>query len=98
MLSTPTYILLNEIAGTAAKRPIGALMLVTGLSSSVFWPITAALTDWLGWRTALVIYSAAMILVCFPLHAFGLPDRRPESVRTCGRATPGRPKNPPMRG
>ena len=45
MLSTATYILLNEIAGAGAKRPIGALMLVTGLSSSLFWPITAALTE-----------------------------------------------------
>lgn len=95
MLSTPTYILLNEIAGTAAKRPIGALMLVTGLSSSVFWPITAALTGWLGWRTALVIYSASMLLVCFPLHAFGLPDRRPERVPTghASEAATARPRN-----
>ncbi|MDQ8731565.1 MFS transporter [Bradyrhizobium sp. LHD-71] len=76
MLSTATYILLNEIAGIGAKRPIGALMLVTGLSSSLFWPITAALTDALGWRLTLVIYSASMVAVCFPLHAFGLPRRR----------------------
>ena len=41
MLSTATYILLNEVVGSGAKRPIGALMLMTGLSSSLFWPITA---------------------------------------------------------
>ena len=82
MLSTPTYILLNEVAGSAAKRPIGALMLVTGLSSSVFWPITAALSGQLGWRWTVAIYGVTMIVLCFPLHAFGLPDRRPERVRT----------------
>jgi predicted MFS family arabinose efflux permease len=75
MLSTATYILLNEIAGIGARRPIGALMLVTGLSSSLFWPITASLTGAFGWRTTLVIYSAATVLVCFPLYVFGLPPR-----------------------
>jgi predicted MFS family arabinose efflux permease len=76
MLSTATYILLNEVAGVGAKRPIGALMLVTGLSSSLFWPITAALTSAFGWRTALIIYAAATVLICFPLHFFCLPPRQ----------------------
>jgi MFS family permease len=49
-LATATYILLNEIAGRAARRAIGALMLVTGLASSVFWPTTSFLSDALGWR------------------------------------------------
>lgn len=79
MLSTATYILLNEIAGVGAKRPIGALMLVTGLSSSLFWPITAALTSAFGWRPTLVIYSVAMVAVCFPLHIFCLPPRQKPS-------------------
>jgi hypothetical protein len=83
MLSTATYILLNEIAGLGAKRPIGALMLVTGLSASLFWPTTAALAGAFGWRTTLVIYSAAMVLVCLPLHVFGLPRR--EKPRAGGK-------------
>jgi MFS family permease len=81
MLSTPTYILLNELAGAAAKRPIGALMLVTGLSSSVFWPITAALTGAIGWRWTVAIYGVTMIVICFPLHYFGLPQRRSDRAR-----------------
>ncbi len=68
-------------------------MLVTGLSSSVFWPITAALSGAVGWRATLLIYGAAMVLVCFPLHVFGLPQRRrppagertPRDERTCER-------------
>ena len=77
MLSTPTYILLNEVAGAGAKRLIGALMLVTGLSSSLFWPITAALSDWMGWRATVSFYGVLAIGVCFPLHVFALPARRP---------------------
>ena len=76
MLSTATYILLNEVAGSGAKQPIGALMLITGLSSSLFWPITAWLTGLVGWRVTLLIYAASMVLICFPLHMFGLPQRR----------------------
>jgi hypothetical protein len=96
MLSTATYILLNEIAGVGARRPIGALMLVTGLSASLFWPTTAALAGAFGWRTTLVIYSAAMVLVCLPLHVFGLPRREKpraggQPVQTDGaKGDPGR--------
>lgn len=90
MLSTATYILLNEVAGVEAKRPIGALMLVTGLSSSLFWPITAALSDALGWRPTLVIYGAAMVVVCFPLHFFCLPARRRRPTSGEGREAAGR--------
>ncbi|WP_430640451.1 MFS transporter [Bradyrhizobium zhanjiangense] len=51
-LSTASYIALHEIAGQYAKRAIGALMLVNGLSSSVFWPITSLITEAAGWRSA----------------------------------------------
>lgn len=74
-LSTAAYIMLNEVAGRSAKGAIGALMLVTGLSSSIFWPTTAALSHLVGWRGTCLLYAAAMILVCLPLYTFGLPRR-----------------------
>jgi MFS family permease len=74
-LSTASYILLNEIAGRDAKRSIGALMLMTGLSSTIFWPITALLSAEAGWRVTCLVYAAAMGLVCVPLYMFGLPHR-----------------------
>jgi len=77
-LSTASYIMLNEIAGRNARNAIGALMLVTGLSSSIFWPTTAFLSASAGWRSACLLYAAAMGLVCLPLYVFGLP-RRPRS-------------------
>jgi predicted MFS family arabinose efflux permease len=72
-LATATYILLNEIAGRAARRAIGALMLVTGLASSVFWPTTSFLSGVMGWRGTCLVYAALMVLVCLPLYIFGLP-------------------------
>ena len=72
-LATATYILLNEIAGRAARRAIGALMLVTGLASSVFWPTTSFLSDAVGWRGTCLVYAGLMVLICLPLYTFGLP-------------------------
>lgn len=77
-LTTAAYIMLNEIAGDAAKSAIGALMLVTGLSSSIFWPTTACLSGLVGWRMGCLVYAGSLILVSLPLNAFGLP-RRPRS-------------------
>jgi MFS family permease len=74
-LSTSAYILLNEIAGRGARSAIGALMLVTGLSSSIFWPTTAWLSDALGWRGVCLAYAASMVLVSLPLYIFGVPRR-----------------------
>jgi predicted MFS family arabinose efflux permease len=74
-LSTGAYIMLNEVAGRGAKSAIGALMLVTGLSSSIFWPTTSFLSSHLGWRGTCLVYAAMMLLVNLPLYA-SLPPRR----------------------
>ncbi|SFN33713.1 Predicted arabinose efflux permease, MFS family [Bradyrhizobium sp. Rc3b] len=75
-LSTGAYIMLNEVAGRQAKNAIGALMLVTGLSSSIFWPTTSFLSGHLGWRGTCLVYAAMLILVSLPLYAFVAPRRR----------------------
>jgi predicted MFS family arabinose efflux permease len=74
-LATATYILLNEVAGRGARRAIGAMMLVTGLSSSIFWPTTSFLSGAVGWRGTCLVYAAMLILVSLPLYVFGLPHR-----------------------
>lgn len=75
-LSTGAYIMLNEIAGRQAKSAIGALMLVSGLSSSIFWPATSFLSDHFGWRVTCLVYAAMLMLISLPLLAFGAPRRR----------------------
>ena len=82
-LATATYILLNEIVGSAARRAIGALMVVTGLASSVFWPTTSYLAGVMGWRGTCLVYAGLMIFICLPLNVFGLP-RRAESEEVGG--------------
>lgn len=75
-LSTGAYIMLNEVAGRGAKNAIGALMLVTGLSSSIFWPATSALSGLLGWRGTCLVYAAMMLVINLPLYAFLAPRRK----------------------
>ncbi|MBR0820811.1 MFS transporter [Bradyrhizobium liaoningense] len=77
-LSTGAYIMLNEVAGRRAKNAIGGLMLVTGLSSSLFWPTTSFLSGLLGWRGTCLVYAAMMLVINLPLYAFFAP--RPKTA------------------
>lgn len=79
-LSTAAYIYLNEVLGREAKGAIGALMLLTGLSSSVFWPLTALLVEQLGWRMTCFVFAATPLFVCLPLYGLGLPAQSPVRV------------------
>ena len=87
-LATATYILLNEIAGGTQGARSARMMLVTGLSSSIFWPTTSFLSGALGWRGTCLVYAAMLVLVCLPLYVFGLPrrtERKMMSARWCRR-------------
>ena len=93
MLTTSAYVALNEIAGQQSKSAIGALMVVTGLSSSIFWPATALLSGMVGWRTTCLVFAAAMVAICLPLYAFGLP-RRAAVAASAAMASGGRSAQP----
>ena len=67
-LSAPCYAAVVEREGTNAKRIIAILMLFTGLSASIFWPVLTALSDAFGWRNTFLICAALQIFLCLPLH------------------------------
>ncbi|WP_252511123.1 MFS transporter [Phreatobacter aquaticus] len=73
-LTTSAYVYLNAVAGKRAKSMIGSLMLVTGLASSIFWPLTAFLSAQIGWRATVAIYAMSLVIVAVPLLQFGLPQ------------------------
>jgi hypothetical protein len=95
-LSTSAYAMLSEIAGSKAKSAIGALLLATGLSSSVFWPVTAFLAGAVGWRDTALIYALLMVAVCTPLYVFCLPRREAVSdglaTASTAKPAPARPE------
>lgn len=96
-LSTASYIVLNEVAGLRARSAIGALMLVTGLSSSIFWPITSALSAHVGWRTTCLLYSGLLLAVSLPLFVFLLPRRVHDHLSPATGATESGPVAVPAR-
>ncbi|MFN5686157.1 MFS transporter [Bradyrhizobium sp.] len=96
-LSTASYIVLNEVAGLRARSAIGALMLVTGLSSSIFWPITSALSAHVGWRTTCLLYSGLLLAVSLPLFVFLLPRRVHDHLSPATGATESGPGAVPAR-
>ncbi|MGH6643188.1 MAG: MFS transporter [Bradyrhizobium sp.] len=87
-LATAAYIMLNEVAGRGARRGIGAMMLVTGLASSIFWPTTSLLSDAVGWRGTCLVYSGMLLLLCLPLYYFGLPRRAEPADEAIAAAQP----------
>ncbi|AMJ60907.1 MFS transporter [Bosea sp. PAMC 26642] len=64
-----------DLMGPRTSRVIGLMMLATGLSSAVFWPLAAVLTDTYGWRATWWIFGALQIVVVFPIYA-AIPRRR----------------------
>lgn len=59
---------LVQIAPREAKRNITYLTLIAGFSSTLFWPMTAWLGLHLPWRQVYLIFAAANLVLCAPLH------------------------------
>lgn len=65
---------LARAAGPTARRPMSQITLFGGLASTVMWPVGHALSGWLGWRGAVLVY-AALALATVPLY-LALPRQR----------------------
>jgi MFS family permease len=57
------------------RKRIGILTLTGGLASTVFWPLTHALVEQLGWRAATAALGALHLALCAPLHWLTVPTR-----------------------
>jgi MFS family permease len=58
---------------------LAILTLVGGLSSPIFIPLAGALVAHVGWRSTLVVFGSAQLVVALPLHAL-LLRRHPEDL------------------
>ncbi|WP_342361469.1 MFS transporter [Terrarubrum flagellatum] len=63
---------LNWLTKGHARQPITLVTLAGGFASTVFWPITQALLQHVGWREVYFIYAALQALLCAPLLFVGL--------------------------
>lgn len=71
----PAFAALTRFFGTDAVRALTILTLAAGFASTVFAPLTAALSTQLSWRHTYLVLAAMMAVITVPAHFFGL--RRP---------------------
>lgn len=71
----PAFAAITQWHGSRRVEGLTVLTLVAGFSSTVFAPLTTALSGPLGWRGVYVAFAVLLLLVAVPLHATAL--RRP---------------------
>jgi len=66
----------------------------------VFWPIGHALNAAYGWRATLLIFAAVNLVLCLPLHWFGLARRETAAQAVAAHASEATaaPTGPPLEG
>ena len=73
-LYEPAFAVVTAAFGPAYRKGITLVTLVGGLASTAFVPLGQAAVDQWGWRMALVVFGVGHVLVCAPLHWWGLPN------------------------
>lgn len=70
VLYTTAFAALAQIAGQGAQRSITHLTLIAGFASTIFWPLTTLLHEYLSWRDIYLVFAALTLAVCVPVHAW----------------------------
>jgi hypothetical protein len=90
---------LVQIVRSRGRTAISYLTVFGALASSVFWVVGHALNEQVGWRQTLVLFAIINLIVCLPLHWFGLA-RRESAQHTRAAPRPGSDSldGPPLEG
>lgn len=59
---------LVQVVGSNARQAITSLMLISGLTSTIFLPFNAWLLGLVGWQQAYLVFAGLHLLVCSPIH------------------------------
>jgi predicted MFS family arabinose efflux permease len=81
---------LARIGGPEARRAMSGITLLGGLAATVFWPLGHVLSEYFGWRVALLVY-AGFALLTIPLHLL-IPVSRFAGASSPGAAAPRQPR------
>ena len=79
---------LGKLYGRDARAPITNLTLFGGFSSTVCWPLSAFLIEWIGWRYACAVYAVAHLAIALPLQLAVMPPLAQAVARTENSQTP----------
>lgn len=71
---------LVRLYGVQARGAITGITLLGGFASTLGWPLGTWLVAQWDWRVACFVWAVVHLVVCLPLHRFGLPAIAPESV------------------
>lgn len=62
------FVAVVQAAPHGARGRITHLTLIAGFASALFWPLTTALADLMGWRGVWALYGALNLILCLPVH------------------------------
>lgn len=68
VLYAAAFAAIVQLGGSDGQRSITHLTLIAGFASTVFWPLTSVLLGWMDWRSVYLVFAAANLLICAPLH------------------------------
>jgi hypothetical protein len=93
------FVALVQVAPSRGRKAISYLTLFGAFASSVFWVIGHALEEQVGWRQTLVLFALINLVVCLPLHWWGLARRETDAhAVTSAGAAAASVDGPPLEG
>ncbi|RUU32749.1 MFS transporter [Mesorhizobium sp. M6A.T.Ce.TU.002.03.1.1] len=70
VLYSAAFVAIVQVGGARAQRSITHLTLIAGFASTLFWPLTAALHEYLTWREVYLVFAGINVAICLPIHAW----------------------------
>lgn len=88
VLYDASFSTLHQVTGTAYRKAVTIVTFFGGFASTIFWPLSQAMLDAAGWRTAFLVYAALQLCICLPLHLFLVPRPATFAPLARGEAPP----------
>jgi hypothetical protein len=70
VLYATAFVAIVQVGPVGGQRSITHLTLIAGFASTLFWPFTTWLHEFLTWREVYIVFAAMNLLLCLPIHAW----------------------------
>jgi MFS family permease len=87
VLYDAAFAVLAQLRGAKARRAITRLTLIAGFASTLFWPLSDALRDAIGWRATYLVFAGLHATLGFGLHLW-LARQKPVVAPASATAPP----------